>query len=397
MRVLLINQYFPPDTSATAGMAAEVARALAAAGHRVTVLAGRPSYAPVERRLWRPLTREPWEECLVERVGSTAFDRRRMLGRVVNYLSYMALAVVRAPTHRTDLIMVMTDPPLVALVAALTASVRRVPFVYNVRDLHPDMALAAGLARPGLLAGFWERLHRLALRRARLVIVLGDDMRERVLAKGVPAQRVVVIRDGAHLNREAVAPSTQLRAAIRGEFRFVVMHAGNLGFAGAWDTLLAAARSLADEGVGMVFVGDGASRAGLKARAAGLANVVWLEPRPSHEVPAVLAAGDLQVVSVRRGLEGLVVPSKLYPVLAAGRAVLAVATARSDLAAIVAAQECGWVADPDDPVAVAAAIREALRDPAELARRAGRAAAAAGRFDRIRLLADLVQEIERLT
>lgn len=396
MRILLINQYYPPDASATAGMAAEVARALAAAGHQVTVLAGRPSYGSSERGPWRLLRRDPWEECFVERVGSTAFNRRRMPARLANYVSFLALAAVRALAHRTDVILAMTDPPLVVLVAVFAAAIRRVPFVYNVRDLHPDMALAAGLARPGLLAGIWERLHRIALRRARLVIVLGDDMRERLLAKGVPGHRVVVIRDGARIGSGPTSAASVV-ASIRDGFRFVVMHAGNLGFAGAWETLLDAAASLADEGVGMVFIGDGASRASLKARAAALANVRWLEPRPPQEVAEVLAAGDLQVVSVRRGLEGLVVPSKLYPVLAAGRAVLAVATEKTDLAVIVGTEECGWVADPDDPAAVARAIRAAMRDPAELTRRARRASAAAGRFDRARLLADLVREVEQVT
>jgi glycosyltransferase involved in cell wall biosynthesis len=231
--------------------------------------------------------------------------------------------------------------------------------------------------------------------------VLGDDMRARVIGKGVAPDRVVVVRDGAALpaappepGRAAAALNGSLAREIRGGDDFVVMHAGNIGFGGAWDALLGAAAALAGERVALVFVGDGAARATLRRQASGLAAVRWIDRRPAADVPAVLAAGDLQVVTVRRGLEGVIVPSKLYPVLAAGRPVLAVAPQTSDVVAIVREHACGWIADPDDAADVARAIREAMRDPAELAERGRRARAAAAQFDRGALLAQYVREIE---
>jgi glycosyltransferase involved in cell wall biosynthesis len=396
MRVLLVNQYFPPDASATAVLAAEVAEAFAASGHRLTVLAGRPSYGVADFPRWKLVRREVRGPVLVERVGSTAFDRARMPGRLANYVSYLLLASLRIPFHRPDVVLAMTDPPLAVLVGVLASVLRGVPLVYNIRDLHPDMAVAAGLLGPGLAHALWERLHRFALRRARRVVVIGEDMRGRVVAKGVPADRVAVVRDGARPRAPAGAElPVEVMRRIRDGFRFVVVHAGNLGYSGAWETLLEAAALLSGDGAGMVFVGGGASRAALEARSARLANVRWVDPRPDEEAAAVLASADLHLVTLRRGLEGLVVPSKLYPVLAAGKPVLAVAPGGTDLAAIVRTEQCGWVADPDDPAAVVSAIREAMSDPAELERRARRAAAAALRFDRSRLLRDLVREVEQ--
>jgi len=410
-RILVLNQYYPPDTSATALMAREVVEALAGAGHQVTVLAGRPSYDPTERRAWRPLLRERVATpsrvdtatargagragtITVERVGSTAFDRRRMAGRASNYLSYLSLAVLRAPWVRCDAIVTMTDPPFVAVLGALAAGLRRVPFVYNIRDLHPDWTLAAGLLRPGPAVRLWEALHRWALVRAARVIVLGDDMRDRVTAKGVDPGRVRVVRDGASVPDAPPGRERAIAHAVRGDASFVVMHAGNLGFTGAWETLGRAARALAGRGVSLVFVGGGAGEARVRAALDGTANVRFLPFRPAHEVPALLAAADLQIVTVRRGLEGLVVPSKLYGILAAGRAVLVVASEASDAARIVTRRCAGWVADPDDPSAVAAAIGEAMENPAECRRRAGNAFAAAGEFERGALLGALVREVE---
>ncbi len=379
MRVLLLNEYFPPDTAATAKMASLVAQALARRAS-VVVLAGRPSYDPAEHHrpyLWR---RDRQGDVAVERVGSTAFTRQRMSGRVCNFLSYLALAVPRALAADADVVLAMTDPPVAGIAGAFVAAVRRRQFVYNVRDLYPEMAVAAKLLRPGLIAAAWERLHRWALRQADLVIVLGEDMRERIVAKGIPAERVVVVRDGAPVRTVSPACDQRVVREIRGDFGFVVLHAGNLGFYGAWDTLVRAAALL--EGAGFVFVGGGAEVPRVRALAAPAnGRIRFLPFRIASDVPSVLAAGDLHVVTVRCGLEGVVVPSKLYGILAAGRPVLVVAPEGSDAARIVRRYGCGFVADPDRPDGVAQAVREAMRSPGDLAAMGARARAAARDFD----------------
>ncbi len=384
--ILLINQYFPPDTAATARMASLVARTLAE-HHRVTVLAGRPSYDPDERHpfyLWR---REVLDANLVvERVGSTTYHRRRMSRRVSNYLSYLALAVPRALMVDADMILAMTDPPIAGIAGALVARLKRRPFVYNIRDLYPDMALAGGIVRPARWVEGWERLHRWALRQADLVIVLGEDMRERVIAKGVPPERVIIVRDGAPVPDVVPSPDNPVSQEVRCGFPFVVLHAGNLGFYGAWETLIDAARMVGNDGVGFVFVGDGAAKPDVEAYAEGVPSVCFLPFRPVQDVPYVLAAGDVHVVTVRRGLEGVVVPSKLYPILAAGRPVLAVADEKSDVARIVRRAGCGVVADPDDPASVVAAIHDLVQHRERLHEMGKRARTAALKFDRQRQL-----------
>jgi colanic acid biosynthesis glycosyl transferase WcaI len=393
MHILLLNEYYPPDTSATAKMAQGVAETLAER-HQVTVVSGRPSYDPEEQYPYALLRRDVRNRVVIERVGSTAYSRHQMRRRVSNYLTYLALAVPRALALRPDLILAMTDPPVAGIAGAFVAQLARRPFVYNIRDLYPDMALGGEIVGPSRWVERWEKMHRRALRSATRVIVLGDDMRDRILAKGVAAERVVVVRDGTSFPASLPAGDDPVVEEIRCGFPFVALHAGNLGFYGAWGTLLRAAEILRSENVGLVFIGDGAHRQALEAEAARCGNVRFLPFRPAEQVPHVMMAGDVHIVTVRRGLEGVVVPSKIYGILAAGRPVLVLADARSDAARIVIEAGCGLAADPDDPAAAARAILDLRQDRARLAEMGRRAREAARKYARVNELQRFVSAVE---
>ena len=368
MKILLLNLYYPPDTSATAKMALTVVDAICA-HHRVTVLCGRPSYDPTERRPWRPYQTEDAGLVRIIRVGSTAFPRFTMKKRLMNYLSYVWLAVPQALFLDCEAVLAMTDPPFQGIVGAFVAMLKRKPYAYNIRDLYPDMAVGGDIVRSGMLAGLWERVHRWALRRAKCVIVLGEDMRARIIAKGVEPLRVMVIRDGTELPRPAessVHLDPEIVRAIRGGFSFVLLHAGNLGFYGAWNTLITAARKLANDGVGLVFVGGGALRAELEIAAAGAENIRFLDYFPASKIPSVLAAADAHIVTIKRGLEGVVVPSKMYGILAAGKPILAVAPKETDVVSLGVKQGFAVSADPDNPVDLANVIRPLMADVTKL-------------------------------
>src|SRR5277367_2753606 len=393
MHILLLNEYYPPDTSATAKMAAQVAEALAQR-HRVTVVAGRPSYDPDARYPYALLRRDTRNKVTVECVGSTAYSRHQMRGRVSNYLSYLALAVPRALALRPDIILAMTDPPVAGIAGAFIARLAGRAFVYNIRDLYPDMAVGGDIVRAGKWVARWESLHRRALKQAARVIVLGDDMRERILAKGVAPERVVVVRDGSTPTAQMPERSDPVVQESRQGFPFLVLHAGNLGFYGAWDTLLEAAKILSNENTGFVFIGDGANRAALESAARATRNIKFAPFRPVEQIAHVMMAGDLHIVTMKPGLEGVVVPSKLYSILAAGRPILAVAPPESDAARIVVESGCGIAADPDDPAAVAAAIKELRAQPERLAEMGRRARETAAKYARVNELERFVAIVE---
>ena len=404
MKILLLNLYYPPDTSATAKMAETVVHALARE-NAVTILCGRPSYDPIERRAWRLFQTEENGNVRIVRVGSTAFPRFNMKKRVLNYLSYTALMIPRALFAPCDAVLAMTDPPFEGITGALVALLKRKPYFYNIRDMYPDMAVGGSIVGPGLLARVWERLHRWALRQATKVIVLGEDMRNRILGKGVRSDQIEIVRDGTEIVPANAQPAQQIQEAqlddeviraIRGDFAFVLLHAGNIGFYGAWETLIAAARQLADDGIGLVFVGEGAQRAQLQFAARGAPNIRFLPFFPGSKIPSVLAAADAHLITVKRGLEGVVVPSKMYGILAAGRPIVAVAPRETDAAAL--GEELGFSvsADPDNPNQVAKLIRELAGDPARIARMREAALAAAPAYDRVKELEKFVEIVSRL-
>jgi len=205
---------------------------------------------------------------------------------------------------------------------------------------------------------------------------------------------VVISRDGITVPETLPPPDNAVAREIRGDFRFVLVHAGNLGFYGAWQTLIAAVRMLEQEGVGLVFIGEGAMKSQVEAMATGCQAVRFLPFRPASEIPLVLSSGDMHVVTVKRGLEGVVVPSKLYPTLAAGRPVLGVTPEECDVARIIRRTGCGVVGNPDDPATVIQAIRGVLQDSEKLRNMGLRAREIANSYDRVKQLKIFTQTIE---
>jgi colanic acid biosynthesis glycosyl transferase WcaI len=310
------------------------------------------------------------------------------------------LAVPRALFIPCDVILAMTDPPFEGIVGALVSMLKRRPYVYNIRDLYPDMAVAGEIIPPRFLARIWEKLHRWALRHVTRVIVLGGDMRNRIIAKGVRPERVDVVRDGADIpSRNSPRPhiDEEVVRTIRASDSFVLLHAGNLGFYGAWETLVRSARDLQKDGAALVFVGDGAQREQIQALANGAQNVRFLPFFPASKIPSVLAAADAHVITVKRGLEGVVVPSKMYGILAAGKPIVVVAPQETDAASLGAEFGFAVSADPDRPEDVVSVVQSLARHPEKLRDMELRALAVAPDYDRVNQLQKFIQIIEEVS
>jgi colanic acid biosynthesis glycosyl transferase WcaI len=372
MRILVVNQYFHPDLASTAQLLTELCEDLAR-HHDVTVVCGRPSYDPIERREARGLVSEDRHgDVRVLRTWSTSFPRRNMAGRLVNYGTYFASSIAGAlHAGRPDVVIAMTDPPVIAATAALTSRLRRVPFVYIVQDLFPQVGVAMGrLRNPAVVRGL-DAVNRSLRRRAAVVVAIGRDMEGRLRALGVPPERLRTIpnwSDGSVV-RPLDRPS-RLREELGLQDRFVVMHSGNVGFSQDIETLLDAAARLRDApDVHVLVAGSGAAKSTLtaKARSLGLRNVSFLDYRPKEELADALGAADLHVVGLRRGLEGLIVPSKLYGIMAAGKPFVGAVAPGSEVALVLQETDCGVRVDPGDPRALAEAIATMRRATERLA------------------------------
>jgi colanic acid biosynthesis glycosyl transferase WcaI len=363
MRVLFVNQYFPPDAAATAYLLGELAEDLAQR-HEVWVVSGRPSYNP-EATTFRPagvhLVRAP----------STGFSRWHMVGRVANYLSFLVGATVRTQmVPRPDVVVALTDPPIIGVAGLLAALRFRVPFVYVCEDIFPDVAVALHTMGNPVAMRVWRALNRLLRSRAAMVVAIGRDMVEKLEQEGVPADRIALIPNWADEPVLDPARVAAVREARGWTDWFVVMHAGNQGLAQNLTTLLECMDLLRDmPNVRLAFVGDGAALRGLEADAShrGLPNVEFLPYSAKTEVQETLAAADLHVVSLAWGLRGSVVPSKTYGIMSIGRPFVAAVEEGSEVARIVQETGAGVRVDPGDSSGIARAVRDFAREPSRSA------------------------------
>jgi glycosyltransferase involved in cell wall biosynthesis len=383
--ILFLNRSYWPDVEATGQLLTELCSDLAQT-HRVTVIAGRPNFVEASGS-GRWLAREHHQGVEIIRVGNRRFTKKSFLGRAVGLLSYLLLAAWAAFRRpRPDVIVVETDPPLLGLLGALLKSWHRCRLVFYLQDLFPEVGLALGRLKPGLLTRFLYWATQVGLQRADRIVVLGEDMRRRVHQRGIDPARVVLVPNWIDTTAiRAVEPGAGLRRVWELNGEFVVMYSGNLGLSQGLDEVLTVARELRGEPVKFVLVGEGAAKAELQARAEqwGLRNVQFRPYEPKERLSASLGTADLHLIPLRRGLAGCIVPSKLYGILAAGRPYVAAVDDDSEVALVTRAEQTGLVIAPDGSEPLAAAIRWCLHHPQEL-REMGRRGrrVAEQRFDR---------------
>jgi colanic acid biosynthesis glycosyl transferase WcaI len=367
MRVLFVNQYYPPDVSATAYLLGELAEDLAA-HHEIWVIAGRPSYNP-EAGSYQP------QSVHLERTWSTRFKRAGMAARLVNYATFVLSSLTRAlRVPRPQVVVAMTDPPVIGLIGLLAAWRHRCPFVYICEDIFPDVGVALKRADNPLVVWLWRKLNRLLRRRATRIVAIGRDMQEKLITEGVPEDKIVYLPNWAGEQPNDKALRASVRETMAWDGKFVVMHGGNVGLAQNLEVLIKAAEILRDRSeVRFVVVGDGAARAGLQseARHLGLENVEFIPYRPKHEAQALLGAADLHTITLAGGLWGCVVPSKVYGILALGRPFVAAVDTGSEIDRIIEETGAGVRVEPGDATSLAQAIRE-FADGSRDAQSAGR-------------------------
>jgi glycosyltransferase involved in cell wall biosynthesis len=391
-RLLVLNQYYWPGIEATAQLLSQLCEALTA-DFDVTVVTG-------HLRGYESLPAEEVHNGVrIVRVRSTTYDRSQLHLRAANYASYL-LETVRTALRgdAPDLVLCMTDPPVVGDVGLVIARRFRVPLYVISQDVFPEIAERVNRLDNTVALGVLRQLVGLYLRRADRVVAIGETMKRRLEEKGAHASRVEVIPNWVDTTEITPQPRDNAWSQEHGlTDAFVVMHSGNVGHAQDLDTLIRAATFLRDlDRLRIVIVGFGA-RYGHVTRLAQRLEVTnavrFLGYQPRELLPLSLASGDLHFVGLARGLAGFVVPSRMYGILAAARPVLVAAEEESETARIVHEAECGLVLPPGRPELLAGVLRDAVegrtsldgmgeRGRAWVEREADREVA----FDRYRLL-----------
>jgi glycosyltransferase involved in cell wall biosynthesis len=370
-RIVFVNRYFFPDQSATSRMLTDLAFRLAERGVSVAVITSRQLYENPRAAL------PPYEVTngvSIHRVSTAVRGRARLAGRALDYLSFHVAAGMALLEHlrRGDVVVAKTDPPLISTVVSYAARWRGAVLVNWLQDLFPEVA---SVLTPNLIPKRIESqliaARNRSLRRAAMNVVLSTGMRDRVVSAGIDSARVRVVPNWADTNSVVPQPTadsaTRQRIGLAG--RFVVGYSGNLGRAHEFETLIGAARLLrSNSEFAFLITGGGAKAEAVRnsVQAQGLDSFYFQTYQPAELLSDSLAAADVHFVSLLPALEGLIVPSKLYGILAAGRPVVFIGDTASDLARLVRDERCGIVVAVGDSEALAAQLRALRDDPARL-------------------------------
>ncbi len=372
MRFLLLNQFYPPDAAPTGQYLHDLAQALARRGHSVKVLCSRRSYNG--SKTFSP--RECLDNVEIVRLPASGFGRRGFLGKLVDYASFyfflfFALIFQR---QRPDLILSLTTPPYIGLLAKIAAFKHRCPHAHWIMDLYPDVLFAHGMARTsGWLSRFLRILTCFQLKGAAHVIALGPNMADRVSAYCGPNRTPVSwIPLWSNLEPDGSENgSNQLRSARGWASRDVVfLYSGNMGVGHRFNEFLQAARQLADSNPRWAFAGDGRRRTEIEAfaKANPSARIEFPASVSFAQLRAHLCSADVHLASMDSAWQGTMVPSKLQGSFAVGRPVLYVGGRDCETALWIEQSGGGWIVDENDPQALLAAIEQAC-NPDERRRR----------------------------
>lgn len=367
MRVLYVSQYFVNADQAGGVRHYQHTRALARAGHHVSVVTTYVTHkertVPEEYRGRRIVRETDPDGIEVWRTYSTPGYGRDLRSRVASYGTFAwwsAVAGARAP--RPDVVVASSPSLPSAAAAAVLAKARRAPFLLEVRDLWPDSAIEMGLVKDAKTIAVARRMERFCYAAADRIVALTEGIRDGMIAQGVPPGKIELITNGVDL--EIGADPTPAAAPVPDD-AVVAMYVGAHGTYSSLDTLLDAADHLRDAPeVRIVLVGSGDQKARLVDEAArrGLGNVAFVDPVPKREVPSWLARADICILPYQdRALFAGALPNKIFDYLGAARPIIASAPA-GEVTAVVEAADCGLATPAEDGAALADAIRTLAAD-----------------------------------
>jgi glycosyltransferase involved in cell wall biosynthesis len=385
VKILYVSQYFPPEMGAPAARAAELAQHWANAGHAVSILTGFPNHptgaVPAEwRSRLRGLTlREKVGSVDVYRTWLWPLPNRKAHERMRNYASFCVSAALRGLTlPRPDVIIATSPQLLVGLAGSWLSFARRIPFVFEVRDLWPESLAAVGVGdENSLLHRSLSAIANFLYRRADHIVVVTAAFKDFLIQnRNAPAEKISVVENGVETDQFSPSPAASnraLRLELNVDDRFVVCYVGTMGMAHGLETLLHAAAQLQTQNPAVLFllIGEGAEKARIKALAQsrGLANIHFLDQQPREKIPAFISASDACAVLLRKTeVFKTVIPTKMLEFMSCSRPVILGVDGQARK--IVEEAEAGIVIEPENSIALVEAIQR-LADNRDLCQQLG--------------------------
>ena len=394
---VFVTQVYVPDPNATGQHLADVAEELARRGHDVVVYTSNRGYDNPENFYPRKETRNGVTIC---RLPMSHFGKSSIAIRILGGVSFVSQAIARAVIRRkVDAVVVSTSPPMAPFAAITLRALRRARVKYWVMDINPDQIVALGMARPDAVSvRAFNWLNRRMLAAADDVVVLDRMMAERINKKRDVSEKLTVLPPWPAQDPAKLVPHEEnpFRAKYVGDDRRVVMYSGNHGPSNPLDTILAAARRLADDPrLLFMFIGGGIGKREIDDAAGG--NIVSLPYQPRGELRNSLSAADVHIVTVGDAVPGIVHPSKVYGAMAVGRPILLVGPPENHVADIMSEHDIGWHVQHGDVDEAVRVLRQIASMPrAELEAKGQRAydaiVARGGRKAAVARVADIMEK-----
>ena len=375
MKLQIFVPHFAPDNAPTGAVMTAIVGGLVEIGHEVEIVTSLPWYreTKIEAGWAGKLARiEKTDWGQIRRLHPFPADKANIPARALAFGGFTGLAAAYGAASKfpADAVLAMSPPITLGYAGWCSAKRRGVPFVFNIQDVFPDVAIELGVLKGKQAIRFFQAMERNLYNLSDAVTVLSDDLADNVRAKIAPGgSKVRIIPNFVDTEAIKATPAGDPTNSYRQEFglldKTVVMYAGNVGFSQSLELMLEAARSLADRlDVMFVINGNGSGRAAFEADAADLPNITFVDYQPVERLPEVLAAADVHLVPLKRGLARSSVPSKFYSILAASRPVLASVDPGTELANLIESTDCGIAVEPENSAAFTAALAKLLDDPA---------------------------------
>jgi colanic acid biosynthesis glycosyl transferase WcaI len=370
-KLVFINRYFYPDISATSQILSDLVFELPKDSFNIHIITSRLKYNDGSVSLTKA---ERIKGVQISRVWTTGFGRSNLILRAIDYISFYlssTIALFRL-TDKNSIIIAKTDPPLISIFALLVAKYKKAILINWLQDLFPEVPQKLGIKIfQGFLGTFLLKLRNISLKEAQINIVLGQKMKDLIISYGVPEAKVKVIHNWA--DGESIVPIAKEDNILKKEWglegNFVFEYSGNMGLAHEFDLIFSAASALkANKNITFLFIGDGAQKVLLekKAREDSMENIVFKPYQERNMLKESLGVGDVHFISLNPKLEGLIVPSKFYGIIASGRPSLFIGDKNGEISNLILHNKCGYYLEKNDSEGLVHLINEIIKSKEEI-------------------------------
>ncbi|OGI06687.1 MAG: hypothetical protein A3I68_06185 [Candidatus Melainabacteria bacterium RIFCSPLOWO2_02_FULL_35_15] len=373
MNVLFFNRSFYPDSEATGQFLTELCEDLTAYGHKISVISGRSYHVRRSKRVRVFYQYEEYKSIKIFRALGTIFPKRILLFRIINLGTYFLSAFFCGflLKEKPDVIVVQTDPPVLGLLGIFFAKWYRAKLIYSCKDIYPEVGIITGRLRSPYVNFLLEKINLITFKFANMIICLGEDMKKRIINKGIKANKIRIVTDW--VDSKSIYPVLEDKNPFRKKYNFdgyfTIMYSGNIGLTQGLDKIIDLAEYFKEEPkIKFILVGEGADKLNLQKKTAELklTNVEFLPYQSSEDLKHSLSAPDVHIITFMKGLAGVMVPCKIYGILGCARPFIAWIDEESSIYSIAQKFNCGITVSSGDIKKMIKAIEWAVNHPEEL-------------------------------